>query len=203
MQVKPVLAAAMAVTVLTIAVAAGAAVGSGSGAESGTGIDGPARGADPRVGGSGSNAGATGSRPSGAGDGVVGSRACGEIIEGEGPDGSVGYIACDEPPVEPRPQIVEPTPGMADVRARPFDSATVRSDGQTIAVDFVSGIEPCSVLDHVQVTSGDDTVTITLFEGHDADAGDVACIDIGVFKRVIVTLDSPIGGRVIVDGAAR
>jgi hypothetical protein len=41
-----------------------------------------------------------------------------------------------------------------------------------------------------------------LFEGHDASAGNVACIEIGVFKRVIVTLDQPLAGRDLVDGAA-
>ena len=100
------------------------------------------------------------------------------------------------------PQVVEPTPGMVGVRARPFDTATVGDDGRTVTVDFVSGIEPCTVLDHVDVAYGADAVTITLFEGSDPSAGDVACIEIGVFKRTIVTLDEPLGDRAIVDGAA-
>lgn len=99
-------------------------------------------------------------------------------------------------------QIVEPTPGMADVLARPFDTATVGDDDRTVTIDFVSGVEPCSVLDHVDVAYGDDAVTITLFEGHDPAAGDVACIEIGVFKQVVVTLDEALAGRTIVDGAA-
>jgi hypothetical protein len=136
----------------------------------------------------------------GSGDG---GQSCGEIIDGDGPDGSVGYVPCDDPtPVEPKPQIVEPTPGMASVFARPFDTASVRADGRTIAIDFVSGIEPCSVLDHVDVLDRPRTVTITLFEGHDPAAGAVACIEIGVFKRVLITLDEPLGDRSIVDGAA-
>jgi hypothetical protein len=102
----------------------------------------------------------------------------------------------------PEPQIVEPTPGMADVYARIFDSATVADDDVTVSIDFVSGIEPCYALDHVDVAYGDRSVTITLFEGHDPSAGDVACIEIGVFKRVVITLDEPLGGRAIVDGAA-
>jgi hypothetical protein len=91
---------------------------------------------------------------------------------------------------------------MADVHARPFDDAKVANDDVTVTVDFVSGVEPCSVLDRVEVRYGADTVTITLFEGHDPSAGDVACIDIGVFKRVVVTLDQPLDGRTILDGAA-
>jgi hypothetical protein len=57
------------------------------------------------------------------------------------------------------------------------------------------------VLDRVEVRSGASTVTITLFEGHDPNAGDVACIEIAVAKRVVVHLDEPVDGRTIVDGA--
>ena len=95
---------------------------------------------------------------------------------------------------------VEPTPGMADVRARRFDRAIVNDDG-TVTILFVSGVEPCTVLDHVDVDYADDTVTITLFEGRDASAGDVACIEIAVLKSVTITLDQPLAGRTIVDGA--
>jgi hypothetical protein len=102
----------------------------------------------------------------------------------------------------PTPTVVEPTPGQADVYARPFDTATIGADDRTVTIDFVSGIEPCYVLDHVDVAYGPKVVTITLFEGHDASTGDVACIDIGVFKRVVITLDEPLAGRSLTDGAA-
>ena len=192
--VKPILAVAMVVGVLTVAIAASAAIGNGSDTRAG-GESGAGRGAQPDMDGA----------PHGRShDGVTGAQPCGEIVEEEGPDGSVGYVPCDDPaPIEPRPRIVEPMPGMADVHARPFDAARVGDDGRTVSVDFVSGIEPCSVLDRVQVTYGAEAVTITLFEGYDPDSGDVACVDIGVFKRVMVTLDEPIADRVIVDGAAR
>jgi hypothetical protein len=91
---------------------------------------------------------------------------------------------------------------MAGVHARPFDDATIGDDDVTVTIDFVSGVEPCSVLDHVGVSYGADAVTITLFEGYDPAAGGVACIDIGVFKRVVITLDQPLGDRTIVDGGA-
>jgi hypothetical protein len=126
------------------------------------------------------------------------------IAASTGPDTPVssGPITGDQPPVDPGPMIVEPRPGMADVYARPFDSASVGDDDTTVTIDFVSGVEPCTVLDRVDVRYGAEAVTITLYEGHDPDAGDVACIEIGVFKRVIVQLDEPLGGRRIVDGAA-
>ena len=90
---------------------------------------------------------------------------------------------------------------MAGVRARPFDRAMLNDDG-TVTILFTSGVEPCAVLDHVDVDEGDAAVTITLYEGHDPDAGDVACIEIAVLKSVTITLDHPLDGRSIVDGAA-
>ena len=131
---------------------------------------------------------------------------CGtEEVVGDGPDASVGYTPCpsDQVPVEPSSSPVVPTPGMAGVRARGWDDADVSADGRRVTISFVSGIEPCAVLDHVDVDYGAGAVTVTLYEGHDPDAGDVACIDIGVFKSVIVDLDEPLGDRAIRDGADR
>ena len=121
----------------------------------------------------------------------------------DGPDTPVssGPLPSEPPPDDGGPVVVEPRPGMADVFARPFDSATVGDDDTTLTIDFVGGVEPCSVLDRVDVRLDAETVTITLFEGHDPNAGNVACIEIGVFKRVVVQLDEPVDGRTIVDGA--
>jgi hypothetical protein len=129
---------------------------------------------------------------------------CGVITASAGPDGTVSYEPCQPPitePLEPRPQIVEPRSGMADVRRISFDTATVRADGRTVDVRFWSGIEPCSVLDRVDVAYRTDTVTTTLFEGSDPSAGTVACSDIAVLDQVTVSLDQDLAGRAIVDGA--
>jgi hypothetical protein len=91
---------------------------------------------------------------------------------------------------------------MADVRSHAFDHAVVNDDGSSVTIFFWSGVEPCYVLDHVDVEEGPETVTITLFEGHDTSGGDVACIDIALLKKVVVQLDEPVGDRSIVDGAA-
>lgn len=129
------------------------------------------------------------------------------LAGGDDPDTPVATIVPQptpgsEPPNWDDPSAatpVEPTPGMADVRARGFDRAIVNDDG-TVTILFVSGVEPCAVLDHVDVGYADDTVTITLFEGRDPSAGDVACIEIGVLKSVTIALDQPLDGRAIVDG---
>ena len=98
------------------------------------------------------------------------------------------------------PQIVEPRPGMDNVRPTAFDTATIGDDDTTLTILFWSGVEPCSVLDHVDVSYGADAVTVTLFQGSDPNAGQVACIDIAVQKQVTITLDEPLAGRAIVDG---
>lgn len=134
--------------------------------------------------------------------------ACGEQVTGTGPDAAVSFTACpgdDQSRVHDvgdGAQLVEPTPGMAGVRPRMFDEAVVAGDGSSVTVSFWSGVEPCHVLDHVDVAYGTDAITITLFEGHDASAGDVACIEIALLKKVVVPLDVPVGDRGIVDGAA-
>jgi hypothetical protein len=120
-----------------------------------------------------------------------------------GPDTPVSSGCLIIDPVDPfDPEPVEPTPGMVDLRPVSFAKATVDADGRTITIDFWSGVEPCSVLDHVDVDAGPRVVTITLVEGRDPNAGDVACIEIAMAKRVTVVLDEPLGDRTIVDGAA-
>jgi hypothetical protein len=133
---------------------------------------------------------------------------CGEKVSGTGPDATVSYTPCpgDDNPVVTDPydgaQKVEPTPGMSDLYPHAFDKAVVGDDGRTLTIFFWSGVEPCYVLDHVDVDYGPSAITVTLFEGHDASAGDVACIEIALVKKVVVQLDEPVGDRRIVDGAA-
>ena len=98
-------------------------------------------------------------------------------------------------------QLVEPRPGMAGVWPHAFDHAVVGDGDTNVTVFFWSGVEPCYVLDHVDVAYGPRTITITLFEGHDPSERDVACIEIAVLKNVVVQLDEPVGDREIVDGA--
>jgi hypothetical protein len=133
---------------------------------------------------------------------------CGEKVTGTGPDATVSYTPCpgDDNPVVTNPsdgaQEVEPTPGMSDLYARTFDKAVVGDDGRTLTIFFWSGVEPCYVLDHVDVDYGPGAITVTLFEGRDASAGDVACIEIALLKKVVVQLEEPVGDRRVADGAA-
>jgi hypothetical protein len=137
-------------------------------------------------------------------DGICAAPAGGEASASDCDDTVVGSPGDDGKIMDPDggAEPVEPRPGMAGVRPHAFDHAVVGSDGTTVTVYFWSGVEPCYVLDHVDVEYGAKAVTITIFEGHDPEAGDVACIEIALLKKVVVELDEPVGDREIVDGAA-
>ena len=129
---------------------------------------------------------------------------CGKDVGlGSGPDTAVSYKPCpgDDPiDLVGHAQTVVPTPGMDNVNPTSWIKAEPSADGTSVTVRFWSGVEPCYVLDHVDVAYGNDAVTITLYQGNDPTAGDVACIDIAMLKQVVVPLDKPLDGRRIVDG---
>jgi hypothetical protein len=134
---------------------------------------------------------------------------CGEQVHGTGPDATVSFTPCpgDEEPAPADPyagaQPTEPRPGMAGVAPIAFDEVVVGPDDRTLTVFFWSGVEPCYVLDHVDVEENPGAITVTLFQGHDPTAGDVACIEIAVLKKVEVQVDAPVAGRRIADGTAK
>jgi hypothetical protein len=98
------------------------------------------------------------------------------------------------------PLPVAPQPGMAGVRAIPWDRHEVVDD-RTVRIFFTSGVEPCYVLDRVDVAYQPTEVRITLFEGSDPRAAGQACIELAVGKVVAVALDQPLAGRAVIDGA--
>jgi len=118
-----------------------------------------------------------------------------------GPDEVVSNTPGTSDPDDGRiPPPVKPQPGQDDVRAVGWDSVKPL-DEDTVKVKFWSGVEPCNVLDHIDVTYEPKTVTITLFEGSSPSDTDTACIEIALLKQTIVDLDEPLGGRKVVDGA--
>ena len=130
---------------------------------------------------------------------------CGRTVtSGAGPDASVSYTPC--PGDEPTDQIghaqdVVPTPGMDGVAPVAWFKAVVGADDRTVTLRFWSGVEPCYVLDHVDVRDAAGGVIVTLFQGSDPSAKDVACIEIAMLKQTTITLDQPLAGRPLVDGA--
>jgi hypothetical protein len=97
------------------------------------------------------------------------------------PDSPVTAPPSEEPSVDPSvggAKPVVPKPGQRDVHQVPIDALTARAEGTTVIVDplWTSGVEPCTVLDHVEVTKGDGTLTIALFEGSGPE--DIVCVAI-------------------------
>lgn len=103
------------------------------------------------------------------------------------------------PAPEPTPLLVTPRPGLVDVRPNPFEKVVVL-DERTLEVRFWGGVEECYGIDRVDVDYGKAEVTITVYAGRVPTAE--ACIEIAVLTAVRVSLDEPLAGREIVDGAA-
>jgi hypothetical protein len=74
-------------------------------------------------------------------------------------------------------------------------------DEDTLKVFFWGGVEPCSVLDSVDVSYFGDEVALTLFHGTGSDSANKVCPELAVLKMVEVDLTEPLGGRDVVDGA--
>lgn len=117
------------------------------------------------------------------------------------PDTPVDDGGAGAPDASAGPARVTPRPGMADVRPRRFEEVEPL-DERTLAVRFYSGVEPCYVLDRVEVVEAAESVTITLYEGSDPAEPDAVCIEIAVWKEVLVELGAPLAGREVVDGGA-
>jgi hypothetical protein len=135
--------------------------------------------------------------------------ACGE---GTTPGASPSASADPDDPVSstpggggnpnPSPSYTQPKPGQENVHAIGWDSYSADKKGR-LFISFYSGVEPCYVLDHIDVIERDEKVTITLWEGNAPDSEDVACIEIAELKTTIIQLEEPLGQRKLLDGAAK
>jgi hypothetical protein len=96
--------------------------------------------------------------------------------------------------------LTQPRPGQANVRARRWESAAVHDDDVTIDVTYYSGVEPCSVLDHVEVAEEAARVVITLYEGS-RPGFDGACTQQAVQRTTRIRLAAPLRTRALVDGS--
>lgn len=120
---------------------------------------------------------------------------------GSGADTPVtGPTGPASPGGSPTPEVVTPSPGMAGVHPVSWDESEV-VDEDTVAVEWWSGVAPCNVLDRVEVTTDQQTVTITLYEGSVPSPVEQVCIELAIRKRTLVDLDEPLAGRELVDGA--
>lgn len=81
-----------------------------------------------------------------------------------------------------------PQPGQLDVHPIAADSLEAEVNGRavTVRITFISGVEPCSVLDTIVVDRGQMAFAITLLEGHAP--GNNICIEIAKVKHALVDL---------------
>lgn len=105
------------------------------------------------------------------------------------------------PQTQDEARVVTPRPGMADLQPQSWNSAKA-TGAKTVRVYFMSGVEPCSVLDSYKVAYEAKRVVITLYSGHDPKAGEVSCVMLAESKAVDVTLTEALDGRELVDGSA-
>jgi hypothetical protein len=98
----------------------------------------------------------------------------------------------------PTPKRASPRPGLVDVRPVPWEKVDI-IDQSTLDVQFYIGVEECYGVDRVEVTYSEDAVTVTIYQGRVPGAG--VCIEIAELKVIRVTLDEPLNGRKILDGA--
>ncbi|MFI6502283.1 hypothetical protein [Nonomuraea typhae] len=105
-----------------------------------------------------------------------------------------------QPPTK-GPEPVKPVGNTINTRKIPYLTAKAYDRGRKIKLTWWSGVEPCTVLDRVKVKESGRRVTITLYEGTDEKAQNVACIEIAIQKTTTVKLKTPLGKRKIVDGA--
>ncbi|MGQ0631118.1 MAG: hypothetical protein ACT4P1_08745 [Sporichthyaceae bacterium] len=96
---------------------------------------------------------------------------------------------------------VTPRPGMDNVRTISFDR-TMMIGKDTLRIYYTSGVEPCDVLDRVEVDHAEDAITVTLFMGSDPASPDAICPALARFSYTEVALGKPLDGREIRDGGA-
>lgn len=135
----------------------------------------------------------------GAPDATTGQAHPGMVDDGAtagGSDAPAGKIRGDA-------QAVALTPKAGQENLRKVTFTDVKNvDANTLRINFTSGVEPCDVLDHVEVVETGKSVTITLWMGNAPGDGDTACPALARFVYTDVDLDSALGDREIVDGAA-
>lgn len=131
--------------------------------------------------------------------------ACGQPSSQPGSSGDEDVVSSD-----PNDNSSNNNPGGAKLVTPQGDAQNVipgawrrvkKLDEDTLKVFFWGGVEPCSVLDSVDVSYFGDEVALTLFHGTGSNSADKICPELAVLKVVQVDLTEPLRGRDVVDGA--
>jgi len=93
-------------------------------------------------------------------------------------------------------ELVEPQPGQQNVHPVPLERLDATASGTAVSVDayWTSGVDPCYVLDQIQVdtNANDQTVDVTIIEG--TSDPDAICVMMAVSKHTIFTFEVPEAG---------
>lgn len=123
----------------------------------------------------------------GSGGGSGGSGGGGAPIPGGGFPGG----GANDNPLFGNASYLQPSQGLVNPRTVNVQlvRAVVNADGTATAdVRWWSGVAPCSMLDHVEMTRDDTTRTIHLKVVEGSAKGDVACIEIAQLNATLVDL---------------
>jgi len=109
------------------------------------------------------------------------------------PGGSGGAIGSGMPAPAPslgttQPRTVVPKPGQLGVHPIAAERLATTVTGRNVVVEvtYASGVEPCYVLDSVDVARGDRSFAMTLLQGHGPD--NQVCIQLAEIVRTFVDL---------------
>jgi hypothetical protein len=108
------------------------------------------------------------------------------------PGGGQGSMKALE--VELRDQLVQP-------REHPFEKSKVVEGGEAVELYFWDGIQACGGPQRVESEYRAGEVALTLFVGRNPRAE--VCTEQAVYKVLTVSLDEPLDGRQVVDGAGK
>jgi len=109
--------------------------------------------------------------------------------------------AASEPPAigEPEPggvERVEPQPGQQDLHPVAIERMDATASGRVVSVDayWTSGVDPCYVLDRVEVQLSEEeqTADVTVLEG--TSDPDAICVMMAVAKHTIISFEVPSTG---------
>jgi hypothetical protein len=111
----------------------------------------------------------------------------GEVVTSP-PDAGNGNFPPGGPGGPGQPEFVQPQPGQQMVRPVGITELIARVSGNRVELNakWSSGVEPCSVLDSIEVAREGTTFTISLFEG--TSDPDAMCIAVAVEKVTLVDL---------------
>ncbi len=129
--------------------------------------------------------------------------ACGEVSGNATAPGGDGLAMCAPGVTDCVDVVIEdPTTGEVAVptgnavNPQPITEATVvSSGGNEVRFAVWMGVEPCDVIDRVEVTETDASVDVEIFRG----TGDIAatCVAMAVERIVVAELGAPLGDRVL------